>query len=334
MYECIVKTHLQDPGSRLFTCLWACPLPRKIGCFIWLVLNNKILTWDNLQRKGKIGPGICSLCFANFETVNHIFISCSIWKSIWGAVCEQLQLRPPPAAVSIRAFFNDWAATHHHSSARYYLPHFAIWTVWKARNRAVFEGYKVNILCVLHQILYAAHISSSRTVTMGRKKHSVRRIGPKPLMIYPCGFFDGASTSSAAGIGYCVHINENHHLEFALGVGYGSNTKAELLGLWAVLHSSQMMGIPLARIYGDSQVIIHWANGISALSPPELSHWCRETQNLLKSIKYLSIIHIYREHNGVADRLSKLALSYSPGSGYFFEYFDDLLVMEDSFGLL
>ena len=153
-------------------------------------------------------------------------------------------------------------------------------------------------------------------------------------MIYPCGFFDGASTSSAAGIGYCLHINENHRLEFALGVGHGSNTKAELLGLWAVLHTSQIMGIPLARIYGDSQVIINWAKGISALSPPELFHWCRETQKILKSIKDLSIIHIYREHNGVADRLSKFALSYSPGSGYFFEYFDDLLVTEDTFGLL
>ena len=52
-------------------------------------------------------------------------------------------------------------------------------------------------------------------------------------MIFPCGFFDGASTSSVAGIGYSLFFNENHHLDFALGVGYGSNTKAELLGLWA-----------------------------------------------------------------------------------------------------
>ena len=153
-------------------------------------------------------------------------------------------------------------------------------------------------------------------------------------MIYPCGYFDGASTSSATGIGYCLHINENHRLEFALGVGHGSNTKAELLGLWAVLHSSQMMGIPLARIHGDSQVIINWDKGVSALSPPELLHWCRESQKLLKSFKDLSIIHIYREYNGIADCLSKQALTYSLGSGCFFEYFDDLLVTCDSFKLL
>ena len=87
-------------------------------------------------------------------------------------------------------------------------------------------------------------------------------------MTYPCGYFDGASTTSVAGIGFSLFLNENHHLDFALGVGKGSNTKEELLGLWALLHSSQMMGLPLAHIYGESQVIIIWAKGITALSPP------------------------------------------------------------------
>ena len=94
-----------------------------------------------------------------------------------------------------------------------------------------------------------------------------------------------------------------------------------------------MMGIPLARIYGDSQVIINWAKGITALSPPELLHWCRESQKLLKSFKDLSIIHIYREYNGIADRLSKQALTFSPGFGCFYEIFYDHLVNNDSFQL-
>ena len=94
------------------------------------------------------------------------------------------------------------------------------------------------------------------------------------------------------------------------------------------------MGIPLACIYGDSQVIINWAKGISALSPPELLHWCRESQKLLKSFKDLTINHIYREYNGIVDRLSKQALTYSPGFGCFYEFIDDHLVSSDSFQLL
>ena len=81
-----------------------------------------------------------------------------------------------------------------------------------------------------------------------------------------------------AGVGYCIFFNESHHYEFALGVGYGTNTKAELLSLWELIHSSKMMGIPPTHVYGDSQVIINWALGSTALSPPDLFHWCRETK--------------------------------------------------------
>ena len=91
-------------------------------------------------------------------------------------------------------------------------------------------------------------------------------------MYFPCGFFDGASTNKTAGVGYNLYLNESHHYEFALGVGYGTNTKAELLGLWALLLSSHMMGIPLSHIFGDSQVIINWAKGSTALSPPDPFH--------------------------------------------------------------
>ena len=50
VYEYIVNSFQTELGNSLYDTLWSNILPRKIGCFIWLVLNNKILTWDNLQR--------------------------------------------------------------------------------------------------------------------------------------------------------------------------------------------------------------------------------------------------------------------------------------------
>ena len=152
-------------------------------------------------------------------------------------------------------------------------------------------------------------------------------------MIYPCGFMDGASRSMIAGVGYCIYLNESHYLELSLGVGYGTNTKAELLSLWALLLSSQMMGIPLAHVFGDSSVIINWANGSTALFPPDLRHWCGETKKLIGSFKDLSLSHIYREHNRLVDCLSKKALSYPQGKGFFKEVFENHLVTQDSFQL-
>ena len=105
------------------------------------------------------------------------------------------------------------------------------------------------------------------------------------------------------------------------------------MGLWALLQTSQMMGIPLVHIYGDSQVIINWAKGITALTPPDLSHWCKESQKLITSFHGLAFSHIYREHNWIADSLSKTTLSHDVGYGCFSEFFDDHLVTSDSFQL-
>ena len=94
------------------------------------------------------------------------------------------------------------------------------------------------------------------------------------------------------------------------------------------------MGIPLSHIFGESQVIINWAKGSTALSPPELYHWCRETQKLISSFQDLSFNHIYHEDNQIADRLSKTALSLSPGFGCFSEFMVDHLVTYNTFQLI
>ena len=47
-YECIVNSFSPPVGTRIDSLLWNSALPRKIGFFIWLVIRNKILTWDNL----------------------------------------------------------------------------------------------------------------------------------------------------------------------------------------------------------------------------------------------------------------------------------------------
>ena len=166
------------------------------------------------------------------------------------------------------------------------------------------------------------------------KAKKPRALGPGPVLVYPCGFFDGASAKNVGGVGYCVFLNESHSLEFALGAGNCTNTKAELVGLWALLHTTQMMGIPTLKVFGDSLVIINWAKCTATLSPPELHHWCRETRKLCSRFLELSFCHIYREHNQQADRLSKTALSLALGFGSYSEFFDGLLASHENFKLI
>ena len=128
-------------------------------------------------------------------------------------------------------------------------------------------------------------------------------------------------------------MSEAHTFKFSLGPGPCTNTKAELIRLWALLHIAQMMGIPKLRIYGDSSVIINWANGLASPSPPELLHYCGDTRKLCTCFLELTFYHIYHEFNQHADCLSKKSLSLALGSGNYSKYIDGHLTSLDSFEL-
>ena len=48
VYDSIVQSSSPPTGNILLALIWFGILPTKIGCFIWLALENKILIWDNL----------------------------------------------------------------------------------------------------------------------------------------------------------------------------------------------------------------------------------------------------------------------------------------------
>ena len=158
-----------------------------------------------------------------------------------------------------------------------------------------------------------------------------RAIGSGPVLVSPYGFFDGAAANGYGGVGFCLYLNESHLFEFALGAGTCTNTKAELIALWALLHITQLMGIPKLNIFGESAIIISWAKVIATPNPPALSHWCRDTRRLISCFHHLSFSHIFCEHNHLADSLSKSALSLAPGCGKYSEFIEGLMASHDSF---
>jgi len=56
--------------------LWDWDLAPKIKLFTWLMMEDKILTQDNLQRRGWSRPSICSVCLQDLETVLHLMLQC------------------------------------------------------------------------------------------------------------------------------------------------------------------------------------------------------------------------------------------------------------------
>ena len=158
------------------------------------------------------------------------------------------------------------------------------------------------------------------------KIHKTRNIGHKPLKCFPYGFFDGAAAENIGGSGYVIFINDSHFFSFSMGCGSSTNTRAKLLAGWAILRVSLLMGLPMQLIYGDSLVIISWLNRFTALDVPSLMHWCVDVRLMLQKAPPVIFKHTYREHNTLADALSKQGLNLDMGAISFSESFEGLIV--------
>ena len=130
-----------------------------------------------------------------------------------------------------------------------------------------------------------------------------------------------------------IFLSETHYFGFSVGCGDNTNTCAELLALWSVLRVSLLMGLPLQLVLGDSMVIITWVKRLATLEIPSLKHWCDEIFSMLHTVPPVTFDHIFREHNKLADSLSKKALNLEMGKGYFTETWDDMVIGEGYFTL-
>ena len=125
-----------------------------------------------------------------------------------------------------------------------------------------------SVLGMVHQNEYFTQLYPVERL----KNKKLRIIGPGPTLVYPYGLFDGVAADYKGGVGFFLALNESHTFEFAMGGGLCTNTKAELMALWALLTVENRMGIPLLNIFGDSTVIINWANYQDSMDSPYLSH--------------------------------------------------------------
>ena len=82
LYIALQKQHFSDPVLSWIHKLWKLQLPLKLKLFSWLVGKDKLLTWEALQRRGWVGPSICSLCKSAPEDLHHLLMHCPFSKEV------------------------------------------------------------------------------------------------------------------------------------------------------------------------------------------------------------------------------------------------------------
>ena len=228
--------------------MWCWNFPLKIKCFVWLALKNIILTWDNLVSRVWYGPSCCWLCHSEEETIQHIFLECSLTISIFEALKNIYHFSLPDSTESLVEFLDYWMIPN---PTLYYIPFFVFWCVWNARNKGILEDKRISLATLMSKVDFYIH-----SFPVPVKKKKVGNIGLAPLLVYPVGFFNGATADGKGGAGIYLAFNSDPHFHINLGCGLSTNTMAELLALWALLYWETALGLPSLHIFGDSSVII------------------------------------------------------------------------------
>ncbi|OVA12342.1 Reverse transcriptase zinc-binding domain [Macleaya cordata] len=145
--ECYEHSCMEDGDKFPVKMLWRKGVPSKVSFMIWSVFQNAIPTMDNLRRRGMVVRNRCWLCKQQEETVSHLFIHCSMARSIW-----QYFLRPFKVewvtTTSIMDHFFWWKMKFGRNRGRKIwelLPYAICWTIWLERNVRAFENQENHV---------------------------------------------------------------------------------------------------------------------------------------------------------------------------------------------
>ena len=149
---------LSSPGGGVFPwkSIWKVKVPPRIAFFSWTAALGKILTADNLRKRGLILVSWCCLCKADGESVDHLLLHCMYAKELWDMIFGWFGISwvMPKRVVEL---FDCWQwnmGCPQKLVVWRVIPHCIMWCLWEERNARTFEGCELNIVELKHQFYH------------------------------------------------------------------------------------------------------------------------------------------------------------------------------------
>jgi hypothetical protein len=127
-----------QPKEHIWGKIWNPKLWLKVSLFLWLIVQNRILTWDNLQNEVLWDLRYASSVRKQEETMEHILNQCAHSEVIWD-MAAQIMHRSNRNKASIVSTIENWDSIAYQNPILDHiwklLPGFIVWKIWKERNK-------------------------------------------------------------------------------------------------------------------------------------------------------------------------------------------------------
>lgn len=132
--------------------IWKLRVPLKVKVFCWLVLRKRLLTADNLVKRGWVGDTACVLCGTDEETMDHLFTQCVFTRFLILMGVEDVQNRD--LGNDLTSTWDRWKGRAGGQPTRHCLTDLIVcwWIIWKERNDIIFRKTKLDPLLAVHKV--------------------------------------------------------------------------------------------------------------------------------------------------------------------------------------
>lgn len=290
----------QTNKDQLWDQVWKPRIWPKVSTFLWLLSKRCILTWDNLQKRGFIGPSRCPNYNLNTESILHLMETCPLATQLWEKT-NQCNRRSGKRRGDVTETIRKWPKDPYQSpllnSLWNLIPGFLYWLLWKERNNRIFNnvGRSIDTLWQLlkqnlQETLAIRHwqetdlpdspqerlIMNVWNLNLSSLAHVTARsptIPASPLFWSPPTSnsfklnFDGAAKgnpglTSFGGV-FRKEVGAVIHIYYG-SIGKDTNNATKLEGLWrGICITDQKNFFPL-EVEGDSLILINAATRIQA----------------------------------------------------------------------
>ena len=146
---CSVYCALIQPSSYVFPwrSVWQAKAPSRVAFFLWTASLGKILTTDNLRKRGIIIMDWCCMYKESGESVNHLFIHCPVASDLWTMYFNLFGVSwvMPKGVVDLLSCWNGHFGRSEVGKIWKMLLHCIMWCLWCERNARTFNGEETSI---------------------------------------------------------------------------------------------------------------------------------------------------------------------------------------------